>query len=68
MNPVWNALSRFVRRNAAVPRYVAIRNARQAQRAIELATGPPPTDAERAEARSCIARQRARDEGIGGLF
>jgi len=46
MNPVWNALARFTRRNRAVPRYVAMRNAREAQKAVELATGPPPTEAE----------------------
>jgi len=68
MKPVWNALSRFLSRNAAVPRYVAMRNAREAQKAVELATGPPPTEAELAEARSRIAKQRARDEGVGGLF
>jgi len=68
MNPVWNALVRFTRRNRAVPRYVAMRNAREAQKAVELATGPPPTEAELADARSRIAKQRARDEGIGGLF
>jgi len=45
-----------------------MRNAREAQKAVELATGPPPTEAELADARSRIAKQRARDEGIGGLF
>jgi len=31
VNPVWNALVRFTRRNRAVPRYVAMRNAREAR-------------------------------------
>ena len=65
---LWNALIRFRRRNRAVVRLVAMHNAKQARKAVELATGPPPTEAELADARSRIAKQRARDEGIGGLF
>jgi len=36
--------------------------------ALDAIHGPPPTPEQLAEDRSRIAKQRARDEGIGGLL
>ena len=66
---LWHALDRVQHRKAAIPRWMAQRNARLAREAVRLATGPPATDAELADARSHIAKQAAKDWGRdGGLF
>jgi hypothetical protein len=66
VSALWNAIARVLKRRRAVERLVAARGMAGALKAIH---GPPPTPEELADARSRIAKQKAKDFGKGeGLF